>query len=180
MQRVGGRTILARVADVLRTSCDTLVLSANGAPARFAALGLPVVADTLPGHAGPLAGVLAVLDWAATTHPDIASVVTAPGDTPFLPADLVVRLEARRRETGATLACGCSGGRRHPVAAIWPVALRHDLRRALDDEDLRKAGLFLARYPLAEVDWPSEPVDPFFNVNTPADLAAAEAIAARL
>lgn len=180
LRRVGGRTILARVIDVLQTGCETLVLNANGDPARFAGLGLPVVADSLAAHPGPLAGILAVLDWAADAYPHAAYVATAPADTPFLPADLVARLEAQRRESGAAIVCARSGGIRHPVAALWPVALRGDLRRALVDEGMRKAGLYLARHAVAEVDWPSEPVDPFFNVNTADDLAAAEAIAARL
>ena len=179
LTRVGGRPILERVAGVLRAGCAPVVLNANGDPARFAALGLPVVPDSLPDRPGPLAGVLAALDWAAGHHPGVEHVVTAPGDTPFLPRDLVARLAAEHRLTGATIVVARSGGRSHPVAALWPVALRDDLRRALVDEGLRKAGLFLERYPLAHVDWASEPAEPFFNVNTAADLATAEAIAAR-
>lgn len=177
--RVGGRTILDRVAEVLRLGCATVVLNANGDPTTFGALGLAVVADTLPDRPGPLAGVLAAMDWAATAQPTATHVVTAPGDTPFLPIDLLARLEAALRETGATLACARSGDAAHPVAALWPVALRHDLRTAVADEGLRKVGLFLARHRLAYADWPIAPLDPFFNVNTPEDLAEAEAIAAR-
>ena len=179
LTRVGGLRILEHVAGVLRAGCAPIVLNANGDPARFAALGLPVVPDSLPDRPGPLAGVLAALDWAAAYHPGVEHVVTAPGDTPFLPRDLVARLEAAHRETGATIVLARSGGLPHPVVALWPVALRADLRRALVDEGLRKVGLFLDRRRVAHVDWASEPIDPFFNVNTTTDLAAAEAIVAR-
>ena len=178
--RIGGRTILDRVADVLRAGCTTILLNANGDPAALGALGLPVVADTLPDRPGPLAGVLAAMEWAASSQPEATHIVTAPADTPFLPTDLVAKLDATRVEAGATLACARSGGATHPVAALWPVALRNELRHAVADEGLRKVGLFLARYPVAYADWPVEPFDPFFNVNTPSDLAAAEIIAGRL
>ena len=178
--RIGGRTILDRVADVLRAGCATVVLNANGEPAALGCLGLTIVADTLPDRPGPLAGVLAAMDWATAAQPAATHIVTAPADTPFLPADLVARLEAARRETGTTLACARSGGATHPVAALWPVALRHEVRTAVADEGLRKVGLFLARHTVAYTDWPIEPFDPFFNINTPDDLTEAEAIAARL
>ena len=175
--RVGGRPILEHVASVLRAGCGIVVINANGAPERFAGLGLPVVADSVRDRPGPLAGVLAVLDWTAAHHSDVSHVVTAPGDTPFLPPDLVARLAAEHR--GATVVVARSGGRRHPVAALWPVALRADLRRAMLDEGVRRVGLFLERCPLAHVDWASDPVDPFFNVNTAADLAKADSIVAQ-
>ncbi|MFD2181760.1 molybdenum cofactor guanylyltransferase MobA [Rhodoplanes azumiensis] len=174
---VGGRPILARVVARL-APCAAVVLNANGDPARFAGLGLPVVADTVPGYAGPLAGVLAGLDWAATHRPDIGHVVTAPADAPFLPADLVARLHAAARAAGTPIACAASGGRRHPVVALWPVTLREALRRALVDEGLHKVGAFLDRHGAATADWPAAPVDPFLNVNTPADLDEAERLAA--
>ena len=106
--------------------------------------------------------------------------MTAPGDTPFLPADFVARVVAARAASDATIACARSGSATHPVAAIWPVALRDELRKAIADEGLRKVGLFLARHLLAYADWPVEPFDPFFNVNTPDDLAEAERLEASL
>ncbi len=179
MLRVGGATILERVLERLRPQCTRLILNANGDPARFAATGLPVVPDDVPGFAGPLAGILAGLDWTAAHVPDTEWMLSVPGDCPFLPRDLAVRLHAARAEAGTRLACARSGEWRHPVVGIWPVALRHDLRSALVDEDLRKIEVWTARHGIAVADWPTVPVDPFFNVNTPEDAAAAEALAAQ-
>jgi len=176
---VGGQSILSRVAERLAPQCAGLVLSANGDPARFASLGWPVAADDPPGFAGPLAGILAALDWTAANRPDALWVASAATDAPFLPRDLVARLHLAREEAGALVACAASGGRRHPVIALWPVGLRADLRRALVEEGERKVERFAARWPLAVVEWPVSPVDPFFNANTPADLAEAERLAAR-
>ena len=161
--RVGGATILDRVIARLRPQCSRLILSVNTDFARFADTGLTVVADSVPDHAGPLAGILAGLDWAADHAPQIAWVVSAPSDCPFLPRDLV----ARR-----------AGEWRHPVVALWPVALREDLRRALTAEGLRKVDQLTARYRLGIAEWPAAPVDPFFNVNTPAEAAEADRMAA--
>jgi molybdopterin-guanine dinucleotide biosynthesis protein A len=140
---------------------------------------LPVVADQVPDFAGPLAGILAGLDWAATHRPDIADVVSVPGDCPFIPPDLIARLAAARVAAGLPLACARSGDWRHPVVGLWRVGLRDDLRRALVEEDLRKIENWTARHGVAIADWPSVPFDPFFNVNTPEDAAAAEGIAAQ-
>jgi|BarGraIncu00222A_1022003.scaffolds.fasta_scaffold61271_2 molybdopterin-guanine dinucleotide biosynthesis protein A len=177
LRRIGGATIFARVIATMAQQCAGLVLNANGDPARFATYGLPVIADSLAGFQGPLAGVLAGLDWVAANRPDLAFAVSAPTDTPFLPSDLVARLQAARFEKGADIACARSASEAHPVIALWPVAIRGALRHALVDEDLRKVGLFTQRYRLAYADWAAAPVDPFFNANEPADLAIAEAIA---
>ena len=136
-----------------------------------------VIADDVPGFAGPLAGILAGLDWAAAHAPDVEYVASVPGDCPFLPRDLVGRLHRARVDSGHPLACARSGEWRHPVVGVWPVALRADLRHALTKEDLRKIELWTARHGVALADWPAEPVDPFFNVNTPEDAAAAERVA---
>ena len=180
LRAIGGRSILERAADVLAPQCAGLVLNANGDPRRFASFGLPVVADDVPGFAGPLAGILAGLDWLAREVPGAPWVVSVAGDTPFIPTDLVARLHAERSTAGAQLACAASGGRTHPVIGLWPVALRSDLRAFLIDEDRHKVGGFTARYRLAEVAWPAEPFDPFFNANAPQDLDEAESIAARV
>jgi len=174
---IGGETILARVLDRLGPQCSQVILNANGDPARFAFTRLPVVADDIADFAGPLAGVLAGLDWAATQAPDIAYVASVPGDCPFLPRDLVARLHAARDAEQAPLACARSGEWRHPVVGLWPVALRDDLRRALRHEGLHKIEVWTARHGVAIADWPAAPVDPFFNVNTPADAAEADRIA---
>jgi molybdenum cofactor guanylyltransferase len=177
MIRIGGATILERVLDRLRPACAEMLLNANGDPARFARFKLPVIADSVPDFAGPLAGILAGLDWAAAHAPGISYVVSAPGDCPFLPRNLVERLHRARSENNLPLACARSGEWRHPVVGLWPIALREDLRSALLAEGLRKIELWTARHGIAIADWPSHPVDPFFNVNTPEDAALAERIA---
>lgn len=177
--RIGGATILARVLARMAPQCASLIVNANGDPARFADTGLPVVADSVPDFAGPLAGILAGLDWAAAHAPGIADIASVPGDCPFLPADLVARLQAARAAAGTPLACARSGDWRHPVVGLWPVALRDDLRRALNVEGLHKIEIWTARHGVAIANWPDRPVDPFFNVNTPQDVAAAERVAAQ-
>ena len=177
--KVGGATILARVLTRIRPHCTSIVLNANGDASRFSAFGLPLVADEVPDFAGPLAGILAGLEWAAREHPKIEWIASVPGDCPFLPRDLIPRLHEVRFSEGKILACARSGEWRHPVVALWPVALRIDLRRALFDEDLHKIELFTGRYGVAVAEWPDRPIDPFMNVNTPEDLAAAAHIAAR-
>jgi molybdenum cofactor guanylyltransferase len=174
---IGGITILDRVLARLRPQCTGLVLNANGDPSRFSRFRLPVIADDVPGFAGPLAGILAGLDWAAKNARGVDWVVSVPGDCPFLPRDLVSRLHQARSESGSALACARSGEWRHPVVALWPVTLRADLRRALVDEDLRKIEIWTARHGVAVAEWGVEPIDPFFNVNTPEDHARASAIA---
>jgi molybdopterin-guanine dinucleotide biosynthesis protein A len=177
--RVGGTTILECVLARLRPQCSRLVLNANGDATRFADTGLAVVADSLPDHAGPLAGILAGLDWAANHTPEIAWVVSAPSDCPFLPRDLVARMHQARVAAGAPLACARSGEWRHPVIALWPVALREDLRRALVSEGVRKVDQWIGRYGVGIAEWPAVPIDPFFNVNTPEEAAEAARMAAR-
>jgi molybdenum cofactor guanylyltransferase len=175
--RIGGRTILSRVLDCLAPQCARVIINANGDPMRFADTGLPVVPDSVPDFAGPLAGILAGLDWAAAHAPQIEWLLSAPGDCPFLPRDLLERLHEARLAAGTPLACARSGEWRHPVVALWPVALREDLRRALTGEGLHKIEIWTARHGIAIADWPAEPIDPFFNVNTPDDAARAEEVA---
>ena len=177
--RIGGATILERVLERLAPQCGRLIINANGDPARFSDAGLPVVADSVPGFAGPLAGILTGLDWAAAHAPSTEWLVSVPGDCPFLPKDLVRRLHEARIASDAPLACARSDAQTHPVVGLWAVALRHDLRRALVNEDMRKIDLWTARHGVAMADWPVTPIDPFFNVNTPDDAARAEALAAR-
>jgi len=174
---IGGVAILDRVMARLRPACTGIVLNANGDPARFARFGVPVVADSVPDFAGPLAGILAGLEWAARHAPDIAWIASAPGDCPFLPRDLVLRLHQARAAQGTALACARSGDWRHPVIGLWPAALREDLRHALIDEGLHKIEAWTARHGIAVAQWPDAPLDPFFNVNTPEDAAAAERLA---
>jgi molybdenum cofactor guanylyltransferase len=172
LKALGGATFLARIIAILRPQCDALLISANGEAARFAGFGLPVTPDDIE-NAGPLAGILAGLDFAAARQASF--LVSTPTDTPFLPADLVARLHAARATAGADIACARSGGATHPAIALWPVNVRTALRQALA-ENLRKIDRFMSRYPVAYADWPVTPFDPFFNVNAPDDLAAAERI----
>ena len=178
MRTIGGRTILERVIARLSPQCSGLILNANGDPARFAAFGLEVVADDVPGFPGPLAGILAALDWTAANRPEIEWVLSAAGDCPFLPRDLVARLHEARDREHAQLAVAASAGQSHPVIGLWPVSLRDALRQALVVEDIRKIDRWTARYPLATVSWPIAPLDPFFNANTVEDIAEAERLAA--
>lgn len=167
LRAFGAGTVLSAVRDRLAAQAGPLALNANGDPARFAALGLPVLPDPLPGHPGPLAGILAALLWAEGLG--APAVLTVPGDAPFLPPDLAARLAA----AGAP-AVAASGGRSHPVAGLWPVALAPVLRAALAEGRLR-VGAFAEAAGARAVDFPVPPggPDPFLNLNTPADLAAA-------
>jgi molybdopterin-guanine dinucleotide biosynthesis protein A len=176
---LGGVSILQRVLACLKPQCSRIIINANGDTARFADTGLPVIADSVPDFAGPLAGILAGLDWAAANAPDVEWLLSVPGDCPFLPKNLIEQLHAARAAANAPLACARSGEWRHPVVGLWPVRLREDLRHALVDESLHKIELWTARHGIAIADWPATPVDPFFNVNTPEDKARADTIAAQ-
>ena len=164
--------VLARVARDGRA----LVLNANGDPDRFAPFGLPVVADAESDFPGPLAGILAGLDWAAARGM-AGDVLSVPGDCPFIPHDLGARLEEARQAAGVPLACAGSGGWTHPVIGLWPVSLREELRTAMAAGE-RRIDRFTARFGCATAEWPVEPFDPFFNVNTPDELSEAERLAA--
>jgi molybdenum cofactor guanylyltransferase len=178
--RIGDATILERIINRLFPQCAEMVINGTAGPRRLAAADLSVVADSIGGHPGPLAGILAGLDGAPlVTRRAVEWIVSVPSDCPFLPRDLVAKLHQARLAAGAQLACAASGGRQHPVIGIWPVALRDDLRRALTQEGVRKVGAWSARYTVAVAEWPATPVDPFFNVNTPEDAAEAERLAAR-
>ena len=171
---IGGVTILDRVLATLSGQCVGLAINANGDLKRFADTGVQVIADNVPDHPGPLAGILAGLDWLAEQDGGVEWMLSVPGDCPFLPRDLVARLHRARAEAGQPLACARSGEWRHPVVALWPLALREDLRHALTVEDLRKIEVWTSRHGVAVADWPAEPVDPFFNVNTPEDAKRAQ------
>jgi molybdopterin-guanine dinucleotide biosynthesis protein A len=178
MRTILGRTILDRVIARLQPQCGDLLLNANGDPARFAAFGLPVIADGVADFPGPLAGILAALDWAAANRPDVELVLSAAADCPFLPRDLMSRLYGALVADNAELAVAASCGQSHPVIGLWSVRLREQLRHALVVEDIRKIDRWTARFRLATVPWPTTPLDPFFNANTMDDIAEAERLAA--
>ncbi len=181
LRLLAGRPILAHIIDRARPQVSALVLNANGDPARFADFGLPVAADVVEGHAGPLAGILTGLDWAAEHAPNCEHLASFACDAPFFPSDLVARLLAAVMGEGADLACAASGGRAHPVFGLWPVRLRDDLRRAMIEEGLRKVDAWTGRHKLVAVEFPwsadaQGARDPFFNANRPEDLAEAESL----
>jgi molybdenum cofactor guanylyltransferase len=178
MRTIGGRTILDRAIARLKPQCDGLILNANGEAARFAAFGLPVIADSVGDFPGPLAGILAGLDWAAANRPEAKFILSAAADCPFLPRDLVARLHEAVVEQKAKLAVAVSGGRSHWVNGLWSVGLREELRHALIVENDRKVERWTARHRPATVSWPIAPLDPFFNANTVEDIAEAERLAA--
>jgi len=177
--RIGSATILERVLARLTPQCSRVIINANGDPARFADTHLPIVADSVPDFAGPLAGILAGLDWAVANSPNCEWLASVPGDCPFLPSDLAERLHEARLAAGTALSCARSGEWRHPVIGLWPVSLREDLRHALLAEGLHKIEVWTERHGVSIADWPTEPVDPFFNVNTPEDAAQAETVTKR-
>ena len=174
--RLGGQTLLDHVIERLAPQVAEVALNANGDPARFSSLRLPVLADSIAGFVGPLAGVLAGLDWAAARGGD--AIVTAAADTPFFPCDLVPQLLLRSEGMTHPLVLAATpdakrGTARHPTFGLWPVALRDDLRTALNG-GLRKVVLWTEQHGGREALFPQEQA--FFNVNTPEDLAQAEAM----
>lgn len=178
LRQLAGKPILRHVIDRVTPQVRALVLNANGDPSRFVEFGLPVVPDPVEGFAGPLAGVLAGMDWVAANLPEIPWVASIPTDAPFLPRDFVARLlEAVEGDRG-DMACARSDGRSHPVAGLWPVRFADDLRAAMTDEGIRKVDIWTARFRLIEVEFAVGAVDPFFNANRPADVEAAERFAA--
>ncbi|NQU57349.1 MAG: molybdenum cofactor guanylyltransferase MobA [Rhodospirillales bacterium] len=176
LQQLAGRSLLAYSIEVATPQVGPLIINAAGDPARFKEFDLPVVADVIEGFAGPLAGVLSGMEWARDNAPDADWVVSFPTDAPFFPADLVLRLLNEARGQGADMACARSNDRTHPVFALWPVRLAGDLRRAMEDEEMRKIDRWTARYNIIHVDWQATPNDPFFNINRPEDLEQAEAL----
>jgi molybdopterin-guanine dinucleotide biosynthesis protein A len=178
LRPIGGRPILARIVERARPQVAALVLNANGEPARFAAFDVPVAADVVEGFAGPLAGVLTGLEWAARHAPRCRWVASFAGDAPFLPRDLVARLHEAVEKDGADLACAASLGQAHPVFGLWRVDLAAALRAALVEEGIHKVDRWTARYKLVHVEFAADPVDPFFNANSPEDLAEAERLLA--
>lgn len=171
---LAGRPLIARAIERLAPQVQRMAINANGDPSRFAGYGLPVVADTVPDFAGPLAGILAGMRWAAAK--DCEAVATVAVDTPFFPADLVARLAAAREGDAFRPAIAESGGRLHPVFGLWPVALADDLERFLETGETFKAAVFVARHHSVATPFADTPSDPFFNVNRPEDLAAAAAM----
>lgn len=183
LRLLGGKPILQHVIERVVPQVGRAIVNANGDPARFARFGLPVVPDSLGDFPGPLAGVLAGMEWARANAPEATHVATVAGDSPFVPRDLVARMVAALGPAdsgGAQLVTVRSAGQDYPIIGLWPVALAGDLRRAMVEEAMRKVDRWTARYTLAVVEFAAEPVDPFFNANAPEDLAEAERLLALL
>ncbi len=179
---IGGKPMLGHVIDRLAPQSGRLVINANGDPARFAAFGLPVAPDSIEGFAGPLAGILVGLRWSKANAPEATHVVSVSTDAPFLPADLVGRLQAGLDSAPGAIALARSAGELHPVIGLWPVALADDLEAALK-AGTRKVLAWTDRHGTIPVDFPltqvkGRAVDPFFNANTPEELAQARELLA--
>jgi molybdopterin-guanine dinucleotide biosynthesis protein A len=174
---LAGRRVIDHVLERLQLQVSDLALNANGDPTRFTEFGLPVVADSVSEFPGPLAGVLAGLDWAAEQGVD--HILTVAADTPFFPMDLRSRLEQARVLQAKPIALAATQGfgklYRHPTFGLWPVSLRDDLRQALAT-GMRKVVLWTDQHGAAETLFSSDGYDPFFNINTPEDLVKAEAM----
>ncbi len=175
LRRVGGQSLLERAVARAAPQTATLLLSFNGDARSLPDCGLPVIADTVPGFAGPLAGVLAALEYLREHEPGTRWLASFACDCPWFPRDLVQRLRHRAESEGSEAAVARSAGRVHPVFALWSCDLAAALQQALLHRDMRGAGAFLGTRRHVAVDWPATPFDPFFNINTPDDLAVAEA-----
>ncbi len=179
LRPLGDRPILAHIIERLEPQVSGMIINANGEPSRFAGFGLPVVADSVAGYAGPLAGVHAGLEWVRANRPDIRHVVTVATDTPFFPTNLVSRFLAESNDQPTLLVARSEEGM-HPVIGFWPVAMSSALEASLK-QGMRKAGAWTKDHGAIEVLFPpveigGRLVDPFFNINLPKDLAEADAL----
>ncbi len=178
---LAGRPLLQHAIERAQSQVSALIINAGGDPSRFSSYGLPVVTDVTYGgaledFAGPLAGILSGLEWVAENLADSIWMASFAIDAPLIPGDLVARLAAAAEAENADMACAKSAGRAHPVFALWPLRLRGALKRAVVEEGLRKIDAWTARYRLVQVDFSCHPGDPFFNINSPANLAEAEGL----
>jgi molybdopterin-guanine dinucleotide biosynthesis protein A len=175
-----GKTLLQRTLDRAQPQVSKLLLNANGNSLRFARTKLPVVPDIYPNNLGPLAGIHAALDWMQKDNPDTEWLASFASDTPFFPADLVAQLFAAANNQHAQLAVATSKGRAHPVFALWHASLREKIAQQLETGEIPRLQDWVKQQKVVEVDFATETYDPFFNINTPQDLYAAEAIAQKI
>ncbi|MCW8915426.1 MAG: molybdenum cofactor guanylyltransferase MobA [Magnetovibrio sp.] len=173
LQTLDGKTLLERAALNAAPQVGALMLNINGEAERFPDLGLPILCDSIEGHAGPLAGVLSAMECVASHAPQSRWIATFATDAPFIPVNWVARVRAAITRERADLGTVSSNGRTHPVFGLWPVDLRFDLRKAMEEEGLRKVDEWTGRYNVATVDFEANDKDPFFNINTAEDLSQA-------
>ena len=173
---IGGEPLIQHVMSRLDRQVGQTILNANGDAFRFNSIFQRIVPDSIVGAIGPLAGVLTGLEWARDNVPYANWVMTVACDSPFIPRDVVKKLGAAIEAEGADMACATSGGRKHPVCALWPVRLVDELHSAILNDEVRKVDLWTANYKLVEVDYPTKPYDPFFNANKPDDIVKAQKI----
>jgi molybdopterin-guanine dinucleotide biosynthesis protein A len=175
---LGGETLIERAIARARPQVEGLLINANAELSRFAAFGFPVIEDRIGGFLGPLAGILAGLEWLRANRPEARWLASFACDCPFFPADMVKELIAKGEAAHASVAVAASDGRHHPVFAVWRPAIAATSESILGERGLRKMDDFVALFPNVQVVFRSDPVDPFFNINTPGDLARAEALLA--
>ena len=176
LQRLNGETMIAHILERIRPQVSEIVINANHDQDAYACYSLPIIPDPVEGYAGPLAGILAGMDWIAEKRPDIEYLLSVSGDSPFLPQDLVERLIKPIVESDAELTVASRNGRTQPVIGLWDWRLRDDLRRCLTEEKIFKVDRWTARFNIQTVSFDAEENDPFFNVNTIDDLKQAEKI----
>jgi molybdopterin-guanine dinucleotide biosynthesis protein A len=180
LKDLNGKPLLDRVIERIKPQVDHLIINANNKNISLSSYGLPIVADTIQGYAGPLAGILTGLEWIREHASECKWLGSFPSDAPFVPLDCVRKMHECAVENDAEVVCAVSGGRTHPVCALWRVELAEDLRNAMIEENMRKIDLWTSRYKISELEFSNQPYDPFFNVNRPEDLTQAEKIAADL
>jgi molybdopterin-guanine dinucleotide biosynthesis protein A len=176
--KLGGETLIARTIARARPQVGELLINANGDLSRFAKFGVPVFSDSIDGFLGPVAGILAGLEWMREHRPDARWLASFACDCPFFPHDMVERLIDKAQSENARVVVAASGVRHHPVFAVWSASIPATSQSVLNDQGLRKMDDFVARFANTRVEFPSDATDPFFNINTPNDLRRAEALLA--
>jgi len=175
-EKLGGKSLIGHVVERVQPQTEILIINSNSDAALFDRQSLPVVSDSIAGFAGPLAGILAGMDWVRKNHPSTRWMATFPSDAPFIPLDCVKKMLECAENDDVDIVCAASNGRMHPVCALWYVGLAPDLRRSMLYEDMRKIDLWTVRHKLSTVKFSNSSYDPFFNINRPEDLKCAEDI----
>ncbi len=179
MLPVGDRRLIDVVYERLSRQIDTIALNSNGDPSRFTDLQVTVFPDDIGGFAGPLAGILAAMEWATNYATPFSHILTVAADTPFFPEDLAQTLRRSIADAPSHIGVAASGDRLHPVFGLWPVFLKADLRHWLSDDKNRRVLAWIEGHPHRIAEFPivttpsGEPFDPFFNINTPQDITDA-------